>query len=149
MGPGSRSAAFSVSAWRGSRETAAYLHNKTAFGQVIHPDAPPGRHSGSRGQRTLYDAYGTCPAKMRARASERMRECPGSGVGIRGQSQTSSISSRWFAFASRPRAGLSRHIAPAGDCFVAIRFARLRFSGLFAAIPRRSCGQGRKAPRHG
>ncbi|KAK1120650.1 hypothetical protein K0M31_012256 [Melipona bicolor] len=51
-----------------------------------------------RGQRTLYDWYGTCPAKMRERAR---------GPDGRGQNQTSSISSRWAGFACRPRADLT------------------------------------------
>ena len=39
-----------------ARNCCAYLHNKTTFDQVIHPDALAGRHPGYRGQRTLYDS---------------------------------------------------------------------------------------------
>ena len=84
------------------RETAAYLHNKTAFGQVIHPDAPPGRHLVLQGPANSLRLVWNLSWQRCVSASSAWLRPDG-----RGQNQTSSISSRWAGFACRPRADLT------------------------------------------
>lgn len=123
-GDASIGAAFSVSARgavrRSSRETAAYLHNKTAFAQVIHPDAPPGRHS-SRGASELFTTRTEPVPLRRAFALHRL------GEGWRAErdrdKRTKSNQSDFFEVVptSRPDASISARPSGGsglGDCFI-------------------------------